>query len=266
MGSANSVLLAGAITVVTLAAANAADLPAVMPIKAPVMQDFSGWYLRGDIGMTNQQVKSYSNTFNTGTIIINKDFDAGWLFGLGVGYQVNNWLRVDVTGEYRGKTGFHGYDQWVTYDGANTTTAKKSEWVSMFNAYVDLGTWYGITPFVGAGVGASRIAISDYSDLGIGTSTSSLGYGKDTSKWNLAWAVHAGLAYRVTPGLTLELAYRYIDLGDAYVSDTCLYNAASCGIKDTTDFKGITSHDVKFGVRWMLEPEPIYAPALMRKG
>jgi opacity protein-like surface antigen len=39
--------------------------------------------------------------------------------------------------------------------------------------------------------------------------------GATASKWNLAWAVHAGLAYNVNPSLTLELAYRYVDLGDA---------------------------------------------------
>ena len=32
------------------------------------------------------------------------------LFGLGVGYAVNNLLRFDVTGEYRGAANFHGLD------------------------------------------------------------------------------------------------------------------------------------------------------------
>ena len=31
-------------------------------------------------------------------------------------------------------------------------------------------------------------------------------------------------------------------------------------------FKDITSHDLKFGVRWMLQPEPAYQPPLMRRG
>jgi len=34
-------------------------------------------------------------------------------------------------------------------------------------------------------------------------------------------------------------------------------------------FKEITSHDLKFGVRWALDPAPVYAPPmppLMRKG
>ena len=32
-------------------------------------------------------------------------------------------------------------------------TAKKPEWLALVNVYVDLGTWHGITPFVGAGIG-----------------------------------------------------------------------------------------------------------------
>ena len=37
----------------------------------------------------------------------------------------------------------------------------------------------------------------------------------NASKWNLAWAAYAGLAYKVTPGLSLELTYRYVNLGKA---------------------------------------------------
>ena len=33
-------------------------------------------------------------------------------------------------------------------------------------------------------------------------------------------------------------------------------------------FKGITSHDFKLGMRWMLQPDPqpVFAPPLMRRG
>jgi opacity protein-like surface antigen len=42
----------------------------------------------------------------------------------------------------------------------------------------------------------------------------SLAYFADNGKWNFAWA-HAGFARRLTPSVTLELAYSYIDLGSA---------------------------------------------------
>ena len=38
-------------------------------------------------------------------------------------------------------------------------------------------------------------------------------YADDQSKWNFAWALYAGLAYQVTPSFTVELAYRYVNLG-----------------------------------------------------
>src|SRR5215213_4888982 len=87
--------------------ARAADMP-MPPVSLPPIDEYvaSGWYLRGDIGMSNQPVKSLFNSqYATATSVntAQKDFDSAPLFGLGVGYQWNSWLRTDVTGEYRGK-------------------------------------------------------------------------------------------------------------------------------------------------------------------
>ena len=63
----------------------------------------------------------------------------------------------------------HGTDR-ITYPGGvgtDTYHATKSEWVVLANAYVDLGTWWCITPFIGAGVGGARVAINDFTDTGI---------------------------------------------------------------------------------------------------
>ena len=101
-------------------------------------------------------------------MIHDKNFESGMLFGVGAGYKWNNWFRFDVTGEYRGETGFHGFDTWN--DGTarfNNYTAKKSEWLVLANAYIDLGTWWCITPFVGAGVGWSYVTMHSFRDAGI---------------------------------------------------------------------------------------------------
>ena len=45
----------------------------------------------------------------------------------------------------------------------------------MANAYVDLGTWWCITPFIGAGVGAARVSIADFSDTGVTKRITGLG-------------------------------------------------------------------------------------------
>src|SRR6185312_12881187 len=147
--------------------ATAADMP-MPPLPAPV--EFGGWYLRGDIGMTNQRVKRLDNALFDSTVVVHqKEFDSSPLFGVGIGYKVNNWFRVDGTAEYRGGSTFSGLDTYTFNNGVdpaftrmNDYRAVKSEWLFLANAYADLGTWSNITPFVGAGIGTSRNTISSF--------------------------------------------------------------------------------------------------------
>jgi opacity protein-like surface antigen len=271
-----SVKVASALSFVALlaTAASAADMPQPPPIYMPPIEEVSSsWYLRGDIGMSNQQVKSLFNVlYNTATSVtsVQKDFDSGFTFGLGVGYQWNTWLRTDVTGEYRGKANFHGFDivRSPGFIGSDEYRGSKSEWLALANVYVDLGTWWCITPFIGAGIGASYNTISNFMD--INTPTGGVAYGATASKWNFAWAAHAGLSYKVNSQLSFEFAYRYVSLGDAMSGDIITYTGTNA-INNPMEFRNLTSHDLKFGVRWMLEPaierpQPIMLPPLMRRG
>jgi opacity protein-like surface antigen len=233
----------------------AADLPPVVYEQPQPV--FSGWYLRGDIGMTNQRVDKIStvdyqyNDFD----VHDKDFDSGMLVGLGFGYEVNRWLRVDFTGEYRGKTEFHGYDTYpgggsgagAFPSGSNEYHAKKSEWLFLANAYADIGTWYGVTPFVGVGAGVVHIEISDFTDTNAPNNSSA--YASDHGQWNPAFALHAGLGWQITPNLTMELAYRFLYLGDAKSGDIKKHDGTN-DYDNPLKFKDITSHDVKLGMRY----------------
>jgi opacity protein-like surface antigen len=126
----------------------------------------------------------------------------------------------------------------------------------MFNGYVDLGTWWNITPFVGAGVGFSRNTISNFGDfstcinsLSCAGNGGSDAFGPTASKWNFAWALHAGLAYQVWRNVTLELAYRYIDLGDAQSGDLSRFDGTNLFF-NPMEFHHLTSQDVRLGVRF----------------
>jgi opacity protein-like surface antigen len=256
-----------AVTALSVTAVRAADMPQLPPVYAPPIEEASGWYLRGDIGMSNQQVRKLDNALFTSSVnVVHKDFDSAPFFGLGIGYQFNNWLRFDLTGEYRGKANFHGFD---IVGGASTNEYRgsKSEWLVLANAYVDLGTWYSFTPFIGAGIGASYNTISNFMD--IGTMTPSVAYGDTASKWNFAWAAHAGISYKVNSSLSLEFAYRYVSLGDAMSGDLKTFDGTNA-VYNPMHFKGLTSHDLKFGVRWLLAPpmkyDPVLIPPLMRRG
>ena len=270
MRSVKFFIAAGAATLMS-SAALAADMAIAPPPYAPVVEDFGGWYLRGDIGMTNQSVKSITSAtalaFPTTTDGLG--FDSAMLFDLGVGYRFNNWFRADVIGQWRGRANLHGSQAVFLGPGdinVNNYTGSKSEWVIMANGYVDLGTWWCITPFIGAGIGGSYNKISGFRDDGRRTDgTWSATYFADNGKWNFAWAAHAGLAYRVTPGFTVELAYSYMSLGDAAPGNFHAFDNSISG-PTTIKFKDITSHDLKLGVRWDLYNPPVYQPPIVRKG
>jgi len=146
------------VSFVVIGAARSADL--AVPPLAPAA-NFSGWYLRGDVGFSNHQVGSLFNQNYTRFVS-----------------SANNF--------------------WP-----DRYTRSKYEWTFMFNGYADLGTWYGITPFLGAGVGFTRNTIINFGDVNVA---------EGAGKSNIAWPLYAG---RVTPAMAPELSYRYIDLGDA---------------------------------------------------
>ncbi len=290
MRSVKFLVAAGAASLLS-SAAFAADMPSIMPppqpYYAPPAQDFGGWYLRGDIGISNQRVDNIRstnaalyqglNSFNETT-----NFDSAGTYQVGVGYQFNNWFRADITGQYRGSANFKGTDRvsfpWAggVANGIDNYSASKSEVLILANAYADLGTWWCVTPFIGAGVGTARVSVSNFTDNGLtnqqvnpdfvgGPPVASSVSAANGSQWNFAWALHAGLAYKVTPNLTLELAYSYVNLGDGVTGVASTFDGSSGG--HVFKFNNITSNDVKLGVRWNFDtPQPYAPPPLVTKG
>lgn len=261
-----TLLSLAALSTLAASGARAADYtPQPIIVQQPV-EEVSGWYLRGDIGISNQQVGDLFNDnyhrFDSVTNVY-KDFDSAPFFGLGIGYNVNDWLRVDVTGEYRASANFKGEDIGCASSLSpscqpDVYTGSKSEWTFLVNGYVDLGTWSNFTPFVGAGIGASRNTISNFTDTNV--VPNAVNSATSASKWNFAWALYAGIGYRVTRNVTVELAYRYIDLGDATTGNVTGF---CCGSTDTPyQFQHLTSQDIKLGVRFNFDsgfetPAPI---------
>lgn len=229
----------------------------VVEVAEPV---YGGWYLRGHLGMSNQRLdRLESAAFQDPGIIEHIWLDKGGfssapIMGLGVGYKFSDYLRGDIGVEYRGAADFDALDR-VTWDGTpptsytNNYSGKKSEWLLLANAYADLGTFYGVTPYLGAGIGASRNTISNFRDLN--EINGGGGYANTTSKWNFAWALHAGIGIQATERMTVDLGYSYVNLGDAATGTLYNFDPTLPPLPGIT-FKDITSHDLKLGVRYSL--------------
>jgi hypothetical protein len=102
--------------------------------------------------------------------------------------------------------------------------------VFLANAYVDLGTWWCFTPFIGAGIGGARNMISGVQDLGLNPAGAP-GFGfttNDSAQWNLAWDVQAGLTYNVTDNFKVDLSWRFLNLGSPQTAFIHCQNTPNC--------------------------------------
>lgn len=249
-------------------AARAADYqlpPPQVYVQPPPIEPYTeSWYLRGfvGVGMTNTfKLDFLENPAHTTNFVFDQNSNSDTFFvGGGVGYEWNNWLRFDVTGEYRAKTQVNarGVFDTVTGNGDAYQGYIKS-WIFLGNAFIDLGTWNCFTPFVGAGIGTAYNQLANFVDMGIGTTGA--GFGRNSAEWHLAWALYAGVAYNVTKNLKIDLNYRYLNYGSVTDTVDCI---GGC-IPDSYKFSKLSSHDIMLGLRWTCcesppQPRYVYSP------
>jgi len=140
----------------------AADIaePTVVEAPPPVYQDtaFGGWYIRGDIdyhwsSMDGADYVVYGDPAGSLGRFDSTELDGAWSLGGGVGYQVTRYFRTDLTADYWADSDFTGATFGECDGGpcASTDSASYSAFLLLANAYIDLGTYAGFTPYIGAG-------------------------------------------------------------------------------------------------------------------
>jgi opacity protein-like surface antigen len=243
----------------------------------------TSWYLRGDLGISFDDAPTVSlpaislpppGYFGSplpayaGQNIHATDFTGG----VGVGYRFNNYLRFDATWDYRpgpgGSSqttvvcpyGLTGLTSQVPpnpllgylYNTSNTcigsTNLKQHNNTFLGNAYIDLGTYYGFTPYIGGGLGFNINTMSG--TLNFNETANGQPYAADLTptgaypqlwldqfgnlinpqpniafspqNWNrsfgattytFAWAASAGVGFQLNPSTTLDIGYRYLNSG-----------------------------------------------------
>ncbi len=258
----------GSALVLTLCVkAHAADIyeappePVVELAPAPVLD--RGIYIKGYIGQANPDVGSiFTEAYNTNTFtVFHEDIKSSPLFGIGIGYQRNHWLRFDLTGEYRGDAIFVGQDRYADPPGTPTAgtneyTADIQSWLGLANAYIDMGNWCGFTPYVGAGIGFATLSMNGLKDINV--PQASAFFGADHTNTNFAWALYAGMSYDVTPQFVVDLSYRYADLGNFNSGVVTAFNGSSS--YSGLFVRDVTSNDLLLGVRYKFQQAaPVYA-------
>lgn len=240
-------LALAAVVLVPLTPALGADYePPVYVDQAPdyvPVEVGSGWYLRGDVSYLVQ--KSFKDEHFAFTPASFDEKEDPIFASIGFGYHFNDYLRADLNvGYLPGNKIDVGYNDGTTVASA---TLKNYAFSGILNGYVDLGTYVGITPYLGAGVGIlqskRRLSASYFTDNA--DPTDDLVLRDNKTQYSFAYTLNAGLAYQVSKNVSVDLGYQYFSAPDAeYVTAESL---TSFPIR-----KGINNHQVKVGLRYDL--------------
>jgi len=278
-------LLAGTAVLGLTAVVHAADMggpyraPQVIPpVSEPAFG--GGWYLRGDVGVG---ITEKNDNWREPTIDQQAPGTAGWngrtmsdttFVDLGVGYQFTSYLRGDITAQYRNSVTFSG-NNYINSGGSYFVDHMEGRMRSvavLANVYGDLGTYSGITPYIGAGIGAAYNILSATDTGAAASNMGAFGTYDEKGKWNFAWALHAGASYDVTRNLKLDVGYSFLNLGDAKTGNLNCYDSATNKTNYCNSGFGIEkihSHDLHVGFRWMLDsaapPPPAYSAPIVAK-
>ncbi len=258
------------------APAQAADLDQIIYARElPVTQSVevgSGWYLRGDLGYSTKTRGAATNysvfsagppaTF-TSTPYNSASLKRHWSGSLGVGYNFTDYLRGDLSFDYsRGR--FHGTTSSAAAcagsavgqcSSADTQTFE--QYGFMANAYVDLGTFVGFTPYLGAGAGLTRVTWKPYTNdqtcvgaCGAVVATDRISSG--TQSWRFTYALMGGVSYDITKDLKLDVGYKYskIKSGSQANFDAASITAGASGSQVSDN--GFAKHEVRVGLRYSL--------------
>ena len=174
--------------------------------------------------------KPSNNEFRTNTGTVRSDFDDGFGFGAAFGGRLgqvgaNHRWRVEGELSYRSNN-----VKSLSLNGTSATgpTGKMKSTSLMLNGYIDFNEASDFTPYLGAGLGLSKV---DADNFGSSTTPTILNDG-DTV---FAYQAIAGIGWDISSRTELFLEYRYFATEDVGVRTTPAAGAVSTNLSYDTN-------------------------------
>lgn len=198
-----------------------------LAFTADALADCNGVYLglRGGVVKHKLDNPKSGNTANGAD-----DFDKNrFMMSGALGYRYN-YVRTELEYVWRNKV-----NQTLDAEDGDTIRQEFKTQSYMLNAYIDLAPYYWITPYIGGGIGYTKLKYSSrYTTAGGGSLPDA---SESFNKKRFTWSLGGGLSVKVTNRFNVDAGYRYYDMGD---------------IKHDSGKKtGVKAHEVYGGVRYV---------------
>lgn len=190
----NKLLLSASALAIGMVAANQA------------MADCNGLYLAARGGVVKHKFEG-SNYGGNGNSL--NDFNKNkFMMSGALGYRYNYFRgELEYVWRAKNKVSKSGVPAGGTVSVGNHYTFKSQSY--MLNGYIDLAPYSWFTPYVGAGIGFTKMKINSGTTIdGIPTDK-----GWHESTTNFTWSVGGGLSVKVTNRFNVDAGYRYYDMG-----------------------------------------------------
>jgi len=187
-------------------------------------------------------------------------FGSSTSFEIGIGTYAAPAIRLEAVLGYRPGFEFTGQANFDRYDPPQPVTGAASQAGIMGFVYADLGTLAGYTgpvqPYVGFGVGVSRNVVGDmlyeFPTAQFQPRYSLMPGGVN---YDMSVAVAAGIAYRASDRLTVDLGWRWTRYGVVMTDDTELfiqYQSSNNTVPINHTWAVLKSNSVLLSLRWAL--------------
>ncbi|MBQ9271400.1 MAG: porin family protein [Alphaproteobacteria bacterium] len=179
-----------------------------MAVAADAMADCNGLYIGVRAGATKHDY-SKKDKMNMDELDSHVFMMSGAL-----GYRYN-YYRTELEYVWRDK------DDWSIKDGGASSEVDFRTASIMWNHFVDFLPYNWWSPYVGAGIGFTKMKYHDKTTVSYDGETEVIdmvdGYNNTPTKFT--WSVGGGLTLKVTNKFNVDAGYRYYDMGSIHKMD-----------------------------------------------
>ena len=226
--------------------------PAAAQVSPP-----EGLYVRADIGGAFKRDFTFRDTNPNAancdlcSALFPSSTGSSAFFGAGVGDRLSSMFRADVTIDYLTPVKVNGH---ITGTVPSTGSADLDSIVGLANGYFDFDGAFphmfgSLQPYISAGIGGARNHLGTTTGVSSRIGPFTLG---GASRTNFAWALGAGVGYALTPRLTIDLAYKYVDTGDVRNNGALTFGGPSFFQLTPSKTGDVGVHAVTLGFRYEL--------------